>query len=265
MARLGIGQLTAIEVPPEEYIAIAAGTGCDQVSLLAMSPNPQMTFPLVTADNLDAVKAVLDRTGLGVGNVEVAMLTPQCDVESFRPGVEIGRELGAAGVTVILMDSDENDTVRNLRRMCAMARESGLRVNIEFMPLTPRWRTIGEAAELVQSLGEPGLGLGVDLLHVVRAGGTPADVAAVPQELIHYAQLCDGADLGVTADYAVEAGANRLAPGEGVFPLQSFLQALPAGIVLEIEVPQHPDRPALERVRAIVEATRRQLALAGLE
>lgn len=264
MTRLGIGQFTAIEVAPEEYIGIAAATGCDRVSLLTISPNPQMPLPLVTTDNFASVKAALDAAGICVGNIECCMLTPQCEVESFRPGIALARELDGAGLTAILFDDDEERAVNNLRQLCTLAREYGLRVTIEFMPMAPRWGTIGEAAALIQSVGEPDLGLCVDLLHLVRSGGTPADVAAIPGGLIHYVQLCDGADLSVTADYGIEAGSNRLAPGEGVFPLQAFLQALPAGAALEIEVPQPPERPAAERVREIVEATRRQLALAGL-
>ncbi len=75
--------------------------------------------------------------------------------------------------------------------------------------------------------------------------------------LIVHAQLCNVADLSVTTDYAEEAAGNRLTPGDGVFPLAAFLRALPADIPLELEVPQPPDRPALERVRHIVDATRR--------
>ena len=263
--RLGIGQFTAIEVTPAEYVGVAAEAGFDRVSLLTISPNPQMSLPLITRDNVAGVKSALDSASVDVGNLECCMLTPHCDVEAFRPGILLGRELGATGVTAILFDGDELRTEKNLRQLCALARECGLRVSIEFMPMTPRWRTIGEAAALIRSLGEPNLGLCIDLLHLIRSGGTPAEVAATSGELIHYAQLCDGADTIVTADYGVEASSNRLAPGEGVFPIQDFLQALPAGTLLEIEVPQPAERPALDRVKLIIEAARRQLALAGLD
>ncbi len=76
-------------------------------------------------------------------------------------------------------------------------------------------------------------------------------------------QICDSVDPGASQDYAAEAAANRLAPGEGTFPIRAFLQSLPSTATLEIEVPQPPDRPAMDRVKAIVAASRRQIKLAA--
>ncbi len=52
---------------------------------------------------------------------------------------------------------------------------------------------------------------------------------------------------------------NRLAPGDGVFPVACFINALPAGTPLEVEVPQPQTRPPLERVRYAVTAARRMI------
>ena len=106
------------------------------------------------------------------------------------------------------------------------------------------------------------MGLAVDLLHLVRSGGAPDDIAAIPQELIFYAQFCDSNDLSANQDYATEAGSHRLTPGEGKLPIQEFIQALPKNIPIEIEVPQPPNGSAAKRINDIIEASKQQLLLA---
>jgi len=264
MGMLSIGQYSALDVGVEDYIGIAAANGCRTVSLLVSSPNPQAQLPLVTADNLDSVRQCLQATGLGVLNAECFMLTPDTDVAGFRPALELASALNARGVTALLYDADEERVRFNLQSLCAMARSLGLLVNIEFMPFSPRWGSLQEATALVEELDQANLGLGIDLLHLVRSGGSVEDLAAVPPQLVHYAQVCDSADGTAHKDYAEEAGANRLAPGAGVLPVQAFVAALPPGTPVEIEVPQPPGMPAAERLAAIIGATREQLRAAGL-
>ena len=264
MTTLGLGQLTAIDVDAVEYISIAAATRCDTVSLFVSQLGTQSKFPITTRENSDAVKAQLLATGIKVSNVECFMLIPNVDVEMYRPALQLGAELGARGATALLYDNDEERVIDNLTRLCQMAAEVGLRINIEFMPLAPNWKNIQQAAELIQKIDKPNLGLCIDLLHLIRSGGAPADVAAIDPKLIFCAQLCDSMDLRATDDYVMEAGAKRLAPGEGKFPVQEFLKALPAGTPIELEVPQLPERPARERIENIVAAARRQLELAGI-
>ncbi len=264
MANLGLGQLTAVEVTPLEYVAIAAESGCQAVSLFVCQPGAQAKFPLTTRDNCETVKAKLRETGLQVANIECFMLVPNVDVEQYRPALELGAELGARGATALLYDNDETRATTNLSRLCGIAAEFGLRVNVEFMPLAPLGRNIHDAVALIRKVGAPNLGLCIDLLHLIRSGGTPADVAAIDPALIYCVQLCDSMDLSVTNDYAREAGVERLAPGDGRFPVQAFLQALPAGVLVELEVPQSAERPAAERVKGIVAAAKRQIELAGI-
>jgi len=264
MANVGLGQLTAVEVDAVDYVSIAAEAGCRMVSLFVRQPGSQAKFPLTTRDNCDAVKTRLRETGLQVANIECFMLVPNVDIEQFRSALELGADLGARGATALLYDNDEARVLQNLTRLCQIAAEVGLRVNIEFMPLAPLGRNIHDAVALIKKVGAPNLGLCIDLLHLIRSGGTPADVAAIDPALIYCVQLCDSMDLSVTNDYAREAGAERLAPGDGKFPVQAFLKVLPAGALIELEVPQPADRPAAERVKQIVAAAKRQIELAGI-
>ncbi len=263
MTTLSLHQMNALEVEPSELVDLAAETGCQAVSVFVHQQDPRSQFPLVTADNKAAFQQRLRDTGIRVLNVEAFMIAPGVDVESFRAGFELGAELGARGISVILVDSDRARVEQNLARVCELAGEYHLRVGIEFMPLMPGWGTLREAADLVARLDQPNLGIGIDLLHLVRSGGSAEQVAALDPALIAHVQLCDSASLDVSRDYAAEAAGDRLAPGDGVFPLQAFLEALPADLALEMEVPQPVRHPARERVRHIVEATRKLLAPEG--
>lgn len=255
--KLSIHQLTALEVEPDALVSLAAKTGCQEVSVFTRQPSSRSAFPLVNRDNVGLVTAALRESGVKINNIEAFLITPATEVQAFEPALELGAELGARGLSTQLFDDDEPRLLGNLVALCDMASRLGLKVAIEFMPLTPAWKTLPAAAGLVQRLAHPNLTLGIDILHLVRSGGSPEDVARLAPELVAYAQLCDGADLTVTDDYAEEAVGNRLTPGEGAFPLRALLQALPAGTPLELEIPQPPRRPPLERIQHAVSMTRK--------
>ena len=259
MTNLSLGQMTALDVSPTEYIDIAAAAGCQMVSVMVRSPSPQAPVPTVTADNIAAVEERLAATGLTVLNAECFMLTPNTDIQDFSPAMALGKRLKARAVTVLTYDNDESRVVKNLKQLCAMAKDLGLRVNLEFMPLAPICKNLQQTQELIAQVGASNLGICVDFLHLVRAGHTAADLAEVPSELINYVQICDSKNPGAGDDYAMEAGGNRLSPGAGQFPLTELLRALPEGTPVEIEVPKPPGEPAAERVKKIADDTRRQI------
>ena len=264
MITLGTGQLTAMDVNPLEYVSIAAECGLDSVSLFVNPMGSIDGSSITTRETSDAMKEQLRSTGMQVANIECFPLAPGLDVENYRSTLELGAELGARSATVLLYDPDASRVLDNLSRMCELTAEMGLRTGIEFMPLAPGWKNLAETVELVKQVAKPNLGIGVDVLHLIRSGGTPADVAATDPQFIAYAQLCDSTNLSATEDYVEEASEHRLAPGEGDFPIQAFLKALPAGTPLELEVPQKSNVPALERMKAIVASTRQQIELAGI-
>ncbi len=256
--------MCALEIDPVSLIDIAGQAGCQAVSLVTQPLDAQNNiFPLVTPQNRGDVEAKLAATGVSLVNIEAFSIRPDVAVESYRPALELGAQLGARGATALLFDTDEARVVDGLSQLCELAGELGLRVGIEFMALSPQWNTLETMRDLVLAVNHPGLGIGIDILHLVRSGGTPADVAALDPALVSYAQICDGASLAVTADYVEEAVGNRLVPGEGQFPVLEFLRALPAGVPVELEVPQPQARPALDRIRDAARGARNLLAQAG--
>ncbi len=253
---LSLGQMSALDVDVLEYIDIAAGSGCEMVSLMVRPPAQGSGWPLTARENLATVRAKLRDSGLSVLNSECFMLTPATNVQDFRSALDVAGQLGAKGVTALLYDPDPVRVSENLLQLNEIAARSGLRLNIEFMPLAPLCHTLLETVEFIEQLQQPNLGIAIDLLHLVRSGGTLEDVAATPVELISYVQVCDSVDASTHSDYAEEAGAQRLAPGEGLFPVVDFLRVLPEGVPVEIEVPQLPGpEPAKERITRIVKAT----------
>lgn len=260
MKNPGLHPMTALELDPLAFIALAAENRCDTVSLFVNNPNPAATFPLVEPEQVAAVKRSLAENGVAVAGIETYFIAPGVDAAHFRPSLELGAELGARRLTTILYDTDPQRVADTLAATCELAREHGLQVAIEFMALTPAWNTLASVVDLVRRVDQPNLGIGVDGLHLVRSGGTTAEVAALAPALISYAQLCDGRGLQSSRDYVTEAASHRLVPGEGDFPLLDFLRALPSPVPVELEVPQPASVPAAERVRRIVDAGRRLLA-----
>lgn len=260
---LGIIHLMALETAPVPFIEIAAQAGAGAVSLFVNRMGPDSNFPVVTREDSRAVQQALRDHGLRVGNVDPFVLSPTTEVSQFQSALELAGELGAQGITVLLFDKDEARVVDHLGQLCEAARPYGLTAGIEFMGLTPGWNSLADTVALIEQVDRPNLGVVLDVLHLVRTGGTVAQVAALDPSHISHVQLCDGAHLDVTRDYAVEAASDRAAPGDGVFPLVEFLQALPAGVRMELEVPQPGPRPALERITDTVTKARTVLDAAG--
>lgn len=268
---LGIHQITAMEASPVDLVSIASELGCDEVCVFTHLPKLQPGdapagdpgFPTVTPETKSAMQLRLAETGVRVANIEFFSLTPWMDFDAYRQGLELGAELGARCAVTHVLDPDPQRALENLGRLGEMAGSFGLQLAIEFMAASPDCGSIGAAAELAQMVGRHNIGIAIDMLHLVRSGGTPDDIRQVPAELIRYAQVCDGAHNRVTADYMDEALTARMVPGQGCFPISEILAALPPTLPLDIEIPRLTEQQAgvvaLDRVREAVIATRRLL------
>lgn len=266
MTPLSLDHLTAFEASPAELVSIAATLGCPHVSLWTQQPVPGK-FPLVDRDNLAETRRRLDETGVTVHSIECFNLAPDVVIDDFRPALELAAELGGrAALAINYMDPDESRSADNFARLAELAGTFGLGVNIEFIAMG-QVRTPADAQRLIERSGATNAGINCDLLHVVRSGGSPADIARLPPGLIGYAQICDG-PLEISDDLLVIEGMQqRQIPGEGEFPVTDFLAALPPDIIVGVEVPLKPLReagvPALERARRAVAGTRAALKRVG--
>ena len=150
-----------------------------------------------------------------------------------------------------------------LGRFCAITAEEDMRVSIEFCQMTPGCKTIHAARAFVDAARAANLGFGICPMHLVRSGGTAADIAALDPGLLLYGQLNDGHGLHVAEAYFEEVHDRQL-PGNGDFPLAEILRALPAAAPIEIKCPSDSRRKAgvsaldyardaFERARALLD------------
>jgi sugar phosphate isomerase/epimerase len=237
---LALDHLTAVDATPLELLDLATGSGCQAVSLFLhpLSVLPQMpAFDLVADAKARALfSARRAEHGLKIDLVYPFTLAGSTEPEVFAPALAAAAELGAGAINVLVYDRDEGRRIERLARLSQMAADHGLATAVEFFPPS-QVRSLAEALALVEAVDHPGLGVNVDLLHLIRSGDGVEALAQAPPGRLIYAQLCDGSADCAPADRAREAAFERLAPGEGVFDLAGFLAALPATTALSVEAP----------------------------
>lgn len=249
MPNIGLHHLCALEINAEELVRIAGRNGFVTVSTFTQGlTGGQSQFPLIDESNKKAFAAALSHSGVSLLNIECFMLTPHTQVKDYTPALALGAELNAVGATVLIYDTDSQRVVDNLAQLCSLGQELGLRINVEFMALTPAFNTLDQMLALLNRVAADNLGLGLDILHLVRTGTQPQQLGKIPREKIHYVQVCDSKSLAVTNDYAREAGSHRLAPGDGNIEINRYLSVIPAGVAMELEVPQPASTPAADRI-----------------
>jgi sugar phosphate isomerase/epimerase len=233
--KLCLDSLTLTDTEPVDLIRSARKAGFDLVSLWVQPPS---LFPLqlVTREKAKACAAALADTGIFVGPLEVFDLSSVESVKSYRPALELGAELGAKTASAINVRNPDPAAVSDLfAQLAELAREYGLGVTLEplamFATATP-----AQARDIIRSSGVKA-GIVLDAFHLVRMGGTAADVRSMGPDIIQHVQLCDGpASVSVeTAHY--EAVNERLYPGDGEFRLVELLSDAPTNISWGVEAP----------------------------
>jgi len=269
-ARFALDHITAIDTTPIRLAELARASGCDAICLFMQ---PMEVLPLLPQFDLygsPAERQALVRRMADLGvSVDVAYpftIAGRTEIAGFTRAMECAAEIGADVLNALLYDRDPVRRVERFEEFCALAGSFGLRTGIEFYPPS-QVRSLADALATAEAVGRVGqVGINVDLLHLMRSGGTFAELAAAPAERIFYGQLCDGA-AEAPADIEGEASSERLLPGEGVFDLAGFVRALPAGCPLSIEIPRNAaalaGEPVEERVRKAVDGVRAAIGGAG--
>jgi len=263
---LSLSYYTVPELTPPETVTVAAETGCRHVGLRLLGGLPgRGGMPLMedAALRRETLRR-MQECGVTALDANTARITPETDMDAFRPFLEVAAELGARHVLATGDDPEEGRLADRLGRLCDDAAPFGLSVQLEFVP----WLSVPDvnaAARLVGRVGRRNLGIALDALHFQRSRGTLVDVAAIPSAWFAYMHLCDAP--GAWADdkdsLLHAAVKERLFPGEGAIDLRGLLQALPHGIPLALEIPTAElarTVGARDRVARAVAATRRLLA-----
>lgn len=266
--RLALGMLSVFGLPPIEFVELAAELGCPRISAAIQGmPLVPLGYPAFSLKDDAALRkdllAAMDDRGVTISLGDGFLVRPGADVDALRPDLDVMAELGVPRINVVSLDPDLPRTLDQFAALTELAAQRGIGTVVEPVP----GLTIGDlpaglaAAEYV---GRSEFRLLVDTMHLMRSGSGASELAAVDPGRIGYAQLNDTTLRPRMDNYLEEAMFERLVPGEGDLPLRDILAALPADIVIEIEVPQRSlaltGVSPIERLRPCVEAARRLLA-----
>lgn len=262
--RIGLEFLCEIGASPVAFARMAAAAGCRNISVMAwqLDHNP-LGYPawslLEDRALRRAFRTVLDDLGIVARLGEGLVIRPGDDAAGLQPVIDLFAELGVGRLNAVSFDADRARSGEQFARLAERSRAAGLALSLEFSGRS--FGTLDQAAGFVRALRRDtgaDVTLLIDLLHVVRAGQCPDDLARIDPDLIGYVQICDGAS-GIAGSYMDEALNRRLVPGTGQFPLTGFLRVVPARVTVSAEVPQLDlalaGVPAVDRLRALLEAT----------
>ena len=263
---LSLEPLSVPEANGAEMVRVAADAGFSHVSMVAHSPTPALPPDPAVSDHEKRreMKACMAATGVRLHNLECFNLLPDVDPKTFAPGLECGADLGAAHATAIVLENgDRSDALAKFRRLCAMADEHRIRVNLEFFAGCRSIPDLHVAAGFVADAGCRNAGLVLDMLHLVRTSGGMTGLGGLDRALIGTIQVNDG--LREPHADAQTDMLNRGLPGTGAFPLADFIRWIPQDAVIGLEVPQASQFgkvAPLERARRMADAARDVIARA---
>lgn len=252
--QLGVAPLSAIEMPPHEFIRAAHAAGFAAVGLRAMSVSPtDAAFPLdLTSSDFAQIRSALADTGTEVLDIEVLSVTPERRRDEWLPVLDAGRALGASYVNIVCDDPVLARFTATTAAITADAHERGIEPVLEpvaFRPLNSFDRAFAIAREI-------GCRVELDVLHYLRTGAD-LDLIEANADLLPILQLCDApatraehesalralaADDSDQALDIAEARALRLLPGAGGAPIRELLTRLGADVRISVEIPNTPLR-----------------------
>ena len=254
-----------MDVDPLQLVEIAASAGCDRISVFTFLPKPvlpgqksRLLFPTVTPEMQRDLRQRLAAHQVAVTGVEFFPITADADLADYVAALSLGRSLGATRAVTHVHDTDGARAADKLGALCDLAAKEELTVGLEFTSLTRGCPSLQRAAWFVDQMNRSNFGIGVDCLHLVRSGATAQDLEALDSRYFSYAQICDGFGLAASSDYMTESHDRQL-PGDGDFPLEAIIRALPAATALEVEVPsaqriQAGVTPLAHACRAVAQA-----------
>lgn len=240
MRTYSLAYLTANASTVPQAIGIAAELGYAYVGLRVQPNGPGAPFQTLIGDVavLRETQAVMRDTGVGVYDLEIIRIGEQFKVSDHAALMDIGKTLGAKAVLIAADDANESRLADNYAALCDAMRPYGLTADLEFMPWTAV-KDAKSAMRVVELAGRPNnAGILVDALHFGRSTTTLQDIAAIPREWLHYAQMCDAqAGLNFTTEELIHtARQERLLPGDGNIDVTGLFKTLPQDLPVSVEI-----------------------------
>ncbi|MFJ8763773.1 bifunctional sugar phosphate isomerase/epimerase/4-hydroxyphenylpyruvate dioxygenase family protein [Streptomyces clavifer] len=138
------------------------------------------------------------------------------------------RRLGADTVLVCSSVSphavdDDALAAGQLRRLAALAQESGVRVAYEALAWGRHVSTYDHAWRIVEAADHPALGVCLDSFHILARGSDPTGIEAIPGERIFFLQLADAPLMAL--DVLQWSRHYRCFPGQGDLDVAGLVRA----------------------------------------
>ncbi len=238
--RYALAHLSMIAVAPLRLVEVASGAGYEYTGF-RLTPTASGIDHDVLGDakKLANLRRAVDDAGIAVLDLEVLRMKEPDAFADPRPLLQAAQVLGARYVITTIEDSDPQRRVDSLARLAALAGEYGTGIAVEFM-LFSSSPNLADCVDVVTASGADNAVVLADVLHLVRSGGSPADLASYPAHLFPYAQVCGASGAGAAPDAVTartEAINARLMPDEGDLPVSEFIDVLGPEVVLSVECP----------------------------
>ncbi|NUX98874.1 sugar phosphate isomerase/epimerase family protein [Paraburkholderia youngii] len=253
MNPISLSHLTVLDVGPPHLIELAAQAGFRAVGLRLCAPmRGGIAYPLrAGSPELRETRRLMTEHDVVVSDIEVVRIAADTRPGDYVATFEAGAELGARRVCINIDDAERARVIDRLGALCDLASPFGLALDVEFMIWRPVAR-LADAVSVVSEVGRRNAFVLIDALHLIRSGGTVAEVAAVDSAVIGSVQLCDAPLASPPSSGIVdEARGNRLLPGEGELPLRELLAAVPKDVALAAEVPLARETNLAQRARLV--------------
>lgn len=258
---LTLGFLTlGAQAAPMEVLDAAAAAGFGAAGLRVSGRNPGDPWPSVdpASQDLKRLREHAGALGVRISSISGYYISPATEAQHLLRNVEAARRVGAP---LIMQGCFEPDLARVARLLAGYARaaaDAGVRIAIEFMPMSALKNMPDTLDVIEQSGAADNVGLLIDALHLARSGARPSDVAALAPGRVPIAQLCDAAARRPDSlSLFDEAMQGRMYLGDGGLDLAGLVRALPPGTELELETPVIADAalaPAEKARRAAAKA-----------
>jgi len=228
-----LGHLTLLGCSIPELIYIASRTGYDAVSprLINTGTGGEFSYSPVGNEIIQATYNAIEVTGIKVNDIELASISKNHDIDSYKPIIELGAKLGAKNLIASAWTTgrdDRNFIIDKFSTICEMSESFGISVALEF-PTFSRLVNLEDAVDIVKTANQINGGILIDTLYMHMSRVKSSELEGLPTEWFKFIQICDVAPgipdyLEGMIDIARHA---RLYPGEGCIDFIDILEKLP--------------------------------------
>jgi sugar phosphate isomerase/epimerase len=205
------------EVEPAVRAAAAAAAGFRKVGL-----SIRRTRAWLSDHPITELTDLLDEHGLVCGELEALIPMRAVPDQHAEFALDLARVLDAPLIQLVgPYDGTTDDAVTRLSDLGHLFAGEGRSLSLEFLPWT-NVPSAAAAADLLTQVGDPTIGMCVDLWHLYRSGGAPSDLDQLWPRVVSI-QLDDGPLVPDVPDLFTDCTHYRRLPGDGEFDIVTVL------------------------------------------